>query len=287
MNIIRVGTTTVGNIILVTTDNGATVYATNGTKTISGIAVDGVAKLKAKAGTWRVWAELDGQQTAEVEVIVTDSYYKEMSFGLPLSRLAVGSLVRMKENGANVNFYLGSNKYQSDLNSNRALLVRKDNHSNRRMDESRDSRYAVSEIDSWLNAEYKNMFDASLLSQIGTTKFYYTVGQGDGTVTTLERAFFLLSLTELGITNSAVKTEGETLPIASTLKIATYNGSTAEQWTRSVRYNGTTGFFVNTSGSAIEDQMTSSRGIRPAFTLPNTLLVNPTPNADGSYTLMV
>lgn len=290
MNILRVGSITAGgNIILVTTDSGATVYAVSGGKVVSGVAVGGVAKLKVKAGTWRVWAELDGQQTSEVEVIVTDSYYKEMSFGMPLSSLAHGALVRLTENGKGVNFYLAKHDYESGLNgAGRSLMVRNPNYPTAIAWNGSGNTYASSSVHSWLNSTYKSMLDSKVQELIGSTSFYYTPMGGNRNVTNMSSSIFLLSLTELGLSDSYVNAEGSALPIASLLKIGSYNGSACEQHTRSPYKMGVTIAAVNTSGSASIVNVSTSYRIRPSFTLPAAdVMVNPTPNADGSYTLMV
>lgn len=290
MNIIRIGGIVAGgNTILVTTDSGATVYAVSGGKVVKGTAVNGVAKLKVKAGTWRVWAELDGQQTSEVEVIVTDTYYKEMSFGLPLSSLAEGALAKLNESGSSVNFYLAKHDYESGLNgAGRELLVRKDCYDTRAWHNPSINAYATSAIDTWLNGTYKGLLDSKVQDMIGTTKFYYTPGNGNYTVTTLGRGVFLLSFTELGMSDGYARTEGSALPIAINLKIAHLNGSAVYQWTRSPSTQVTNSAFrLDTSGNGGTALCYGDLGSRPCFTLPVTALVNPTPNADGSYTLMV
>lgn len=290
MNIIRVGTTTVGNIILVTTDNGATVYATNGSKTISGIAVDGVAKLKAKAGTWRVWAELNGDTTSEVEVVVTDSYNMEMSFGLPLSSLAEGALVRLNESGSGVNFYLAKHNYESGLNgSGRSLLVRKDIHSTGKWVQSQNT-YESSVIDTWFNGTYKALLDSSVQGMLGSTAFYYTKSGNPKKVTTLSRSIFTLSVAETGQTDKYANVEGSALPIASTLRIAYLNGVATQWWTRSIDKTAGDYEYVERIGAdGVPGSMSKSHtlGYRPCFTLPATAMVSAKPNADGSYTLIV
>ena len=299
MNILRVGSITAGgNIILVTTDSGATVYAVSGGKVVSGVAVGGVAKLKVKAGTWRVWAEKDGQQTSEVEVIVTDSYYKEMSFAIPLSSLAEGALVRLNESGSGVSFYLAKHNYESGLNgAGRSLLVRKDSAGTQAWRSSGNNAYDGSDIDIRLNGTYLQSLDPAVRSLIGTTTFYNTRGGSSSylkTIITLSKAVFLISMTELGASSGKNNVEGSRLPTASLLQ-SRYIGTNAPwTWTRSPS-NANQGQvnYVATSGSdgslwASTWTLTMANHFRPCFTLPmNEAMVNPKPNADGSYTLMV
>lgn len=44
---------------------------------------------------------------------------------------------------------------------------------------------------------------------------------------------------------------------------------------------------INEKGSIDHDYVTSKLGSRPCFTLPADAIVNPEPNADGSYTLTI
>lgn len=293
MNIIRVGTTTVGNIILVTTDSGATVYAVSGGKVVSGVAVGGVAKLKVKAGIWRVWAELNGETTSEVEVIVTDSYYKEMSFAIPLSSLAEGALVQINESGSPVPFYLATYNYESDLNgAGRVLFVRKDCYNQKMVwHSSQRNDYANSDISNWLNGTYKSLLDSSIQSLMGTTKFMYNY-QASASVGTLARSVFLLSGYECNAKGYYEPQVGDILPTASLLKVAYVNGTAVSWWLRtarrdnSVEANHMQQYAGTNSSHIVTDNM--QQYPRPCFTLPvDSLMVSGSPNADGSYTLIV
>ena len=152
--------------------------------------------------------------------------------------------------------------------------------------------YATSAIDTWLNNTYKNLLDADIRGVIGTTKIKYTPGNGNTTVGTLERAIFLLSVTELGKTASYANTEGTALSIASSLQIAYLNGSAVVQWTRSPYANSTfNAYCLSTDGGVYYNGCGNALGSRPAFTLPSTLSVsddgsvsvNTAPTISGSY----
>ena len=137
-------------------------------------------------------------------------------------------------------------------------------------------------MDSWLCNTYLKLLDADIQAAIGTTKFYYTPGNGNTTVTTLQRAVFQLSLTELGKTASYANTEGSALPIASTLQIAYRNGSACVQWTRTPYTYYTGGvYYLYTDGNVFSGHYSYSYGSRPAFTLPSTLSVSD----DGSVSV--
>lgn len=210
-----------------------------------------------------------------------------------LGNKSVGSIVKLKENGVLVDFYVAKHDYENGLNgSGRTLVVRKDCYDTRQWHTSNVNAYATSAIDTWLNSTYKNLLDADIRGVIGTTKIKYTPGNGNTAVGTLERAIFLLSVTELGRSASYANTEGTALSIASSLQIAYLNGSAVVQWTRSPNTNGTYyAYYLNTNGSVNLDYCNDTHGSRPAFTLPSTLSVsddgsvsvNTAPTISGSY----
>ena len=210
-----------------------------------------------------------------------------------LGNKSVGSIVKLKENGVLVDFYVAKHDYENGLNgSGRTLVVRKDCYDTRQWHTSNVNAYATSAIDTWLNSTYKNLLDADIRGVIGTTKIKYTPGNGNTTVGTLERAIFLLSVTELGRSASYANTEGTALSIASSLQIAYLNGSAVVQWTRSPSTDGTgNAYYLGTNGGVGDNGCTYAGGSRPAFTLPSTLSVsddgsvsvNTAPTISGSY----
>lgn len=199
-----------------------------------------------------------------------------------LANKAVGSIIKLKESGTLVEFYVAKHDYENGLNGNgRTLIVRKDCYDMRVFSNSNNA-YANSALDSWLCNTYLKLLDADIQAAIGTTKFYYTPGNGNTTVTTLQRAVFQLSLTELGKSASYANTEGSALPIASTLQIAYRNGSAVVQWTRTPYTNYAYYVcYLYASGDVYYDSYYCSFGSRPAFTLPSTLSVSD----DGSVSV--
>ena len=210
-----------------------------------------------------------------------------------LGNKSVGSIVKLKENGVLVDFYVAKHDYENGLNgSGRTLVVRKDCYDTRQWHTSNVNAYATSAIDTWLNSTYKNLLDADIRGVIGTTKIKYTPGNGNTTVGTLERAIFLLSVTELGRSASYANTEGTALSIASSLQIAYLNGSAVVQWTRSPYTSSTHGAgCLYADGNVDRNYCSNTYGSRPAFTLPSTLSVsddgsvsvNTAPTISGSY----
>ena len=193
-----------------------------------------------------------------------------------LSTKSVGSIVKLAENGKNAEFYVARHNYFNGLNGNgRTLLVRKECYEKREwrnVNATAVTEYNGSGIDNWLNGTYFNLLDKDIKSAIGTTKIKYTAYGGNNVVSTISKAVFLLSSTELGGSNG--NSEGTKLSIASTLKKATYNGSACKQWTRSsIPYsNGTEVLGFDSGGYELYTQVSDTDvGARPAFTLPGTI----------------
>lgn len=202
------------------------------------------------------------------------------NLGMMLSDYAEGDIVLLNESGSPVEFYVAKHDYESGLNgAGRTLLVRKDCYDSRAWHSSEVNAYATSDIDAWLNGDYKALFDAAVQMAMGTTTFYYTPGNGDTTVTTLSRSAFMLSVTELGTTFGNANTEGVALPIASTLQIAYRDGSAHSQMTRSP-HTGTTRYanYLRDNGLVNTNVCTTARGSRPVFTLPATAKFDPNTN---------
>jgi len=209
--------------------------------------------------------------------------------GLPISSLVEGQIVMINEGGTPVPFYLAKHDYESGLNgAGRVLLVRKDCYDKRTFNSANNNIYANSAMDTWLNGDYKSLLDSNIQEAMGTTQFYYCAGNNSTTVTTLARSVFLLSITELALSDSNAVACGTTLPTADTLKIAYMNGTAVEQWTRTVRTNYDSGvFYVNTSGATTWQYFVTgnSYGSRPCFTLPSDMLTEV--SDDGTVTLKV
>lgn len=188
-----------------------------------------------------------------------------------LAEMAEGSLVKMNESGAPVEFYVAKHDYESELNgAGRTLVVRKDVYDQRGWNSSNVNTWASCTMRSWLNSTYKALLDSGIQEAMGTTTYRYTPGASNMTVTTRADAVFQLSLTELGPSYTYANVEGSVLPIASTLR-----ADTANQWTRSpITSNSIAAMFVNYEGGFNNNDCTRSNGSRPCFTLPSTVLVD-------------
>lgn len=193
-----------------------------------------------------------------------------------LGNKATGSIIKLKENGTLVDFYVACHNYEQSLNgAGRTLVVRKDVYDQRAWHSSNVNAWASCTMRSWLNSTYKALLDADIQEAMGTTTYRYTPGNGNNTVTTRSDAVFLLSLTELGQSHTYANVEGSALPIASTLRIAYQGGSATTQWTRSPNTDYTDGaWWLNSNGNIDGNYCTVTYGSRPAFTLPSSLYVS-------------
>lgn len=193
-----------------------------------------------------------------------------------LAEMAEGTLVKMNESGAPVEFYVAKHDYESELNgAGRTLVVRKDCYDQRVWHSSNLNAWASCTLREWLNGDYKALLDSGIQELVGTTTYLYTPGKGNWTVTTRSDAIFLLSATELGESENWFNVEGSALPIASTLRMAYQNGSATTQWTRSPYKNLTNNtIYLDSNGNAYYSVCFYTRGSRPCFTLPSTVLVD-------------
>ena len=193
-----------------------------------------------------------------------------------LGNKATGSIIKLKENGTLVDFYVACHNYEQSLNgAGRTLVVRKDVYDQRAWHSSNVNAWASCTMRSWLNSTYKALLDADIQEAMGTTTYRYTPGNGNNTVTTRSDAVFLLSLTELGQSHTYANVEGSALPIASTLQIAYQGGSATTQWTRSPYTNYTgVAWWLDSDGGIGSNFCTVTYGSRPAFTLPSSLYVS-------------
>lgn len=208
-------------------------------------------------------------------------YKTELPFTF-LGDISEGNIITLMEGGNPVEFYVAKHNYESELNgSGRTLVVRKDVHSKRKWSDTKIDTYATSDIDNWLNNNYKNLLDADVKNSISSTKFYYTPGGGDTNTKSISRDVFLLSAAEIGFSNEYVV--GTKLPISNNLKIAYKDGAAITQWTRTVsNVSGeTTNFllYVESTGSINTLTAIGREGIRPVFTLPSTFHVKNTPSS--------
>ena len=191
--------------------------------------------------------------------------------GTPLSQLTEGTIIKINENGTPVEFYLAKHSYEPSLNGEgRELVVRKDCYDRRIWGQNpSEIDFSHSQICSWLNSGYKGLFSPVVQAMMATTKYRATVRRTE--VGTFENAVFLISMTEMGYSNSDCNVEGSKVPISSQLFNPYFNGNTTDLWWYRSIYNKGSGNVWAQSGMGSDENMRASR---PVFTLPNTAVVD-------------
>lgn len=188
-----------------------------------------------------------------------------------LSEYVAGDIVKIKENNAAAEFIVAMHNYESSLNGEgRTLLVRKDIYDLRAWDAALQKIYSSSDIDDFANTGYKNQYSAFVQGLMGTTKFP-CMSQRGGSVVTIEKSVFILSMTEYGKTHHYAPVEGSALAIAENLLISDYNGEPTDHYTRTITTNDNTSVWrINDTGGNNYSSAEKEYGFRPCFTIPST-----------------
>lgn len=213
--------------------------------------------------------------------------------GTPVSSLAVGTLIKINENGAPVEYMVVNQGLPSsmyDTSCDGCWVLRKDIAENRAWDSS-DNDYKNSDIQAYLNSAWTSRYSAGVLSQIKQVKIPYVNGTGSGGSVAsgangLSCKIFLLSGYEVGFStsdSSFFPRDGAKLSYfssgtgsaANNKRIANYNGS-ATSWRLRSPFTGNTDFvwYVNFSGNYDHWGFIRTFGVRPALVLPSTALVD-------------
>lgn len=216
--------------------------------------------------------------------------------GTPLSQLAVGTLVKIRENGSPVEYMVvhqGLPSSMYDASCDGCWVLRKDIAENREWDSSNND-YKNSDIHAYLNGSWTSRYSAGVLSQIKQVKIPYVNGTGyGGSVASgangLSCKIFLLSGYEVGWTTSDYSYfphdgaklsyfSSGTSSSANNKRIANYNGSATNWWLRSPLTGYTTYvWYVYSNGDYKDDGgwgYGNTYGVRPALVLPSTALVD-------------
>ena len=210
-----------------------------------------------------------------------------------LGSMSVGSTVKLNLGGSPRDFLvvhqgLPSSMYDSSCNGTWLLL--KDIYTTRAWDSSNND-YKNSDIHSYLNGTFLNLFDDDIKNAIKQVKIPYQNGTGSGGSVAsgangLSCKIFLLSGYELGWTtsnSSYFPRDGAKLSYfssgtsssANNKRIANYNGSATNWWLRSP-YTNVTGFVwsVDSGGYYSLWNYYSTYGVRPALVLDSSLSVS-------------
>ena len=198
-----------------------------------------------------------------------------------LSTKAVGSIVKIKVNGAAKDFIIvhqGLPSSAYDASCNGVWVVMKDIYTTSTF--GNNNSYKDSSIHSYLNSTFYNLIDSQIRAVIKQVKIPYTNSGVQSGANGLSTKVFLLSGTEVGFSVSGVSymnTEGAKLSyFDSASKRVAYNGSSAaEWWLRSPRAsNSYSVWAVGSDGSYDGWGYYDTYGVRPAFVLPSSLVVS-------------
>lgn len=211
-----------------------------------------------------------------------------------LGTKSVGSIVKLKENGAAVNYIVvhqGRPSSSYDTSCDGTWLLRQDIAENRVWDSGNSNVLESSDIHSYLNNTWINRYDTDIRNAIKQVKIPYRQNGGSGGTDRsgsngLSCKIFLLSGKELGwdsSDNQYFPNDGAKLDYfldgtgssANQKRVATLNGSATFWWLRSPYTNSTDGvWFVYSNGVCGYWSANDSYGVRPALVLPSTLLVS-------------
>lgn len=210
-----------------------------------------------------------------------------------LGSMSVGSTVKLKLGGTARDFLvvhqgLPSSMYDSSCNGTWLLL--KDIYTTRTWDSSNND-YKNSDIRSYLNGTFLNLFDNDIKNAIKQVKIPYQNGTGSGGSVAsgangLSCKIFLLSGYEVGFStsdSSYFPRDGAKLSYfssgtgsaANNKRIANYNGSATDWWLRSPLTGSTSDVWVVFSSGNCDDwDGYYTYGVRPALVLDSSLSVS-------------
>ena len=197
-----------------------------------------------------------------------------------LGTKAVGSIVKIKVNGASKDFIVvqqgNPNTSTYDSSCNGTWLLMKDIYTTSTF--GNNNSYKDSGIHTYLNGTFYNLIDSQIRAVIKQVKIPYTNSGVQSGANGLSTKVFLLSGTEVGFSGvSYMNTEGAKLSyFDSASKRVAYNGSSAAIWWLRSPYtsNNSNVWHVNTDGSNYNYWYSYSYGVRPAFVLPSELVVS-------------
>lgn len=227
-----------------------------------------------------------------------------------LGTKAVGSIVKIKVNGASKDFIVvqqgNPNTGTYDASCDGTWLLMKDIYTTSTFSSNNNS-YKDSSIHSYLNSTFFNLIDGDIRNAIKQVKIPYQNGTGSGgslatSSNGLSTKVFLLSGYEVGWTtsdNGYFPKDGVRLAYfgnssGGNSKRIAYNGSSAAVWWLRSPYTHSSNLVwaVKSDGSLDYWVYYNTYGVRPAFILPSTLVVSddgtvsvntaPTVSTDGA-----
>lgn len=210
------------------------------------------------------------------------------SSGTPLSSLAVGTTVYMKVNGVSKAFIVVNQGRPSsvyDSSCNGTWLLMKDIYESRIFYNSTKNMvdYSNSDIHSYLNNTFINLFDSGIQGAIKQVKLPYTnITEGICTASNgVSARVFLLSYTEVGFSGQPnANVEGAVLGYfrgaANSRRIGYLNGSAAYWWLRSQAVNLSFAYAwrVSNTGNETYEYVTNPQGVRPCLVMPSDAIID-------------
>ena len=194
-----------------------------------------------------------------------------------ISSKPLGTLIRVADSdGGN-----GAANYEiADINnfvSGGVVLVRKNIHSKSAF--GGPTTYPGSTLDNKMTSIY-NSLPEILQSKIMDATFAL---EGSGSIT---RKMFAPTYTMMGFGNNYDVAEGKALQLytSDASRVKTLKGS-AGFWWLSSRFLTSSSRGVLYDGTAVDDLPSSSRGVVPAFAIPQSVMLEDSANTDGSYSI--
>lgn len=199
--------------------------------------------------------------------------------------LAVGTSVFLMENGTAVEYFIVHQGLPSALyddSCDGTWLLRKDIYGTYKWYDGERNIYGESDIHTYLNNGFLNLFDVSMRTQIKTVNIPYVAGYGTSWSVAsgsngLSAKLFLLSGREVNLVTHSRIVDGACLNYfnetaeTDNKRIATLYGDEAEWWLRTPCGDNTyRAAYITQSGSESIADVDHKYGVRPALILPKT-----------------
>lgn len=207
-----------------------------------------------------------------------------------ISTLAVGSSVYLNVGGVRKEFLVvhqGLPSSMYDASCNGTWLLMKDIYENRQWHNSNVNKYETSDVNTYLNGPFFNLFDSNIQGIIKQVKIPYRKNGGsDGTdqsgANGLPCKVFLLSGPEAGWAGASyIPNDGTKLDYFNantgidSKRIAYLSGTATAWWLRSPStYSANYVLVVNSQGGYNDTYASNSCGIRPALVLSSDAIVD-------------
>ena len=198
--------------------------------------------------------------------------------------MSVGESVYIEENGTKVEYLIvqnGKPNHDSyDSSADGVWLLRNDCLSARQYNTtdstSTANRYDRSSLDDWLIGDFYQSLNIKDVLKL--VKITFAAGSGGYSSGSAQRRVFLLSPANLGVKNNNIRDDAALAYFTSdsnSLRIAKYNGSAVQYWTRDAQYGETLyAYKISSSGAMSSENVTASLYVRPTVVVPSDTLVD-------------